>query len=295
MSRQVGSLHRSIFQPANLQKNLPIIPLFALPRPQSPHHNTSSSIESDSNYNTTVHNTISQFYNSDIETPDEFDNSESSPITFSQPPFQLIHSKVKIEPSSPQSPISYVTPTYSPLTNEPSDNNDQDNTQISHELDNFITLQQQVQHHQTLTIHQLPRSITSSFNPSTPTPSSNYTPSQNPTSSSTPSSSTNRAYRTFKRKFQNTPFPSNRGTSTTFVNHPLHTNTKQFLQIRLLFSLNIRTSIQTPMMKNPIMLRNKFYTLHLHGHPITTLLTHYHYHILTPLMKMKYVAPNSIS
>ena len=200
----------------------------------------------------TVYNTISQFNNSDIETPDKFANSEPSPSTFSQPPFQSIHSQVKIEPPSPPSPISYVTPTYSPLTSEPSDNNDQDYTQISHELHNFITLQQQLQHPQTLTIHQLSQSITSS-NPSTSTPSSNYTPSQNPTSSSTSSSSTNHAYRTFKRKFANTPFPSNPGTTKSIVNHPLHTNTKEFLQICLPFSPNIRTSIQTPIMRNPIM------------------------------------------
>ena len=251
-------------------------------------------MESDTNSNTTVYNTISQFNNSDIETPDKFDNSEPIPSTFSQPPFQPSHFQVKIEPSSPPSPISYITPTYFPLTSEQSDNNDQDNTQISHELDNFMTKQQQVQHPQTLTIHQLSQSITSS-NPSTPTPSSNYKPSQNPTFSSTPSSRTTRAYRTFKRKLPNTPFPSIPGTSTTFVNHPLQTNTKEFLLICLPFSLNIRISIQTPMMKNPIMLTNMFYTLHLDGHLITTLLTHNHYHYITTRMIMKYIAPNSIS
>ena len=185
-------------------------------------------MESDTNSNTTVYNTISQLNNPDIETPDKFVNSEPSPSTFSQPPFQPIHSQVIIEPHSPPSPISNMTPIYSSLTSEPSDNNDSDNTYISHELDNFKTLQQQLQHPQTLTIHQLSRSITST-NPSTPTPSSNYTPSPNPTSSSTPSSSTTRAYRTFKRKFPNTPFPSNPGTSTSVVNHPLHTKNKEFL------------------------------------------------------------------
>ena len=109
------------------------------------------------------------------------------------------------------------------------------NTQLSHELDNLITLQQQLQYPQTLTIHQLSLSIISS-NPSTPTHSSNYIPLQNPTSPSTPSSSTNRAYRIFKRKFPNTPLPSNPGTSTTFVNRSLHTNTREFLQICLHFS-----------------------------------------------------------
>ena len=156
-------------------------------------------MESDTHSNTTVYNTISQLNNSDIETPDEFTNSDSSPSTFSQPPFQPIHSQVKIEPPSPPSPISTVVPTFSPLTSEPSDNNSSMNTQLSHELVNFITLQQQLQHPQTLTIHQLSQSIISS-SPSTPTPSSNYTPLQNPTSPSTPSSSTNRAYRTFRKK-----------------------------------------------------------------------------------------------
>ena len=109
-------------------------------------------MESGTKSNTTVYNTISQFNNSDIETPDEFANSAV-------------------------------------------------NTQISHELDNFITLQQQLQQPQTLTIHQLSQSIIPS-NPSTPSPSSHYTPLQNPTSSSTPSSSTNRAYRTLKKNSQ---------------------------------------------------------------------------------------------
>ena len=111
MSRQVGALHRSISYPANIQSNFPIIPLFAFPPPQSPHDNTSSSMESDTNSNTTVYNTISQINKSDIETPDKFANSELSPSTFSQPPFQPIHSQVKIEPPYPPSSMSNVIPT----------------------------------------------------------------------------------------------------------------------------------------------------------------------------------------
>ena len=105
---------------------------------------------------------------------------------------------------------------------------------MSHELHNFITLQKQLQHPQTLIIHQLVQSLISS-NPSTPILSSHYTPSQKPTSSSTPSSGTNQAYRTFKRKFPNSSLPSNPGKFATFVNYPLHTNTKEFLQICLPF------------------------------------------------------------
>ena len=156
-------------------------------------------MDSDANSDITVYHTISQFGNSVLETPDEFVNSEPSPSTFSQPPFQPIHSRAKSEPPSYFSHISQVTPTYSPFTNERSKNNSPDDTQITYELNNLITLQQQVQHPQTLTIHQLLSKITSS-NPPTPTPSSNYTPSLAQSSTSTQSSSsTNRAYRIFKK------------------------------------------------------------------------------------------------
>ena len=144
-------------------------------------------MDSDTNSNTTVYNTISQINNSDLEIPDNFANSEPSPSTISQPTFQPLHIQINIEPPSNPSSITNVTPTYSSLTSEPFDNNSSVNTQISNELDNFITLQQQIQHPQTLTNHQLSQSITLS-NPSTPTPS------QNPTSLSNPSpSTTNRA------------------------------------------------------------------------------------------------------
>ena len=252
MSHRVGSLHRSISHPVNLQKNLPIIPLFAFPPPQSPHDNTSSSTESDTNSNTTLYNNISQFINSDIETPDKFANSKLSPSTFSQHPFQPTHSQVKIEPASPTSLISYVTPTYSPLTSEPSDNNSSVNTQISHELDNLITFQQQLQHPQTLTIHQLSQSIISP-NPSIPTPSSHYTPSQNATSSSIPSSSTNRAYRTSKKNSQILYFlPTQEHPQHLSIIHCTLTQ-KNFSKSVYPFSPSTHIFTQTPMTKNLIM------------------------------------------
>ena len=176
MSRQTGSLHRSISHPANLQYPIPIIPLFAFPPSESPHINTSSGTDVDANSNTTVFNTISQFNNSDIETPDEFANSEPSPSTFSQPPFQPIHSQSQINSPSTISRIFQVTPTYSPFINERSNNNSPETTQISSELNNLITFQQQIQLPHTLTIRQLSPTITSS-NPPTPTPFSEYTPS----------------------------------------------------------------------------------------------------------------------
>ena len=112
-------------------------------------------------------------------------------------------------------------------------NNSPDTPQISQELDNFITLQQQLIHPSTLTIHQLSSTITSS-NPPTRTPPSAYTPSlaQSSTSTETPTS-THRAYRSFKRKFPNHSFPTKPGTAREYINHLQHTNTKNFLEITL--------------------------------------------------------------
>ena len=120
-------------------------------------------MDSDTNLNTTVYKTISHFNNSNLETPDKFDNSEPSPSSFSQPPFKPLHSQIRTETLSTPSSISNVTYTFSSLTSEPSDNNSSVNTQISHKLDNFFTFQQQLQHPQTLTIHQLSQSKISSI------------------------------------------------------------------------------------------------------------------------------------
>ena len=238
MSRQIGSLHRSNSNPANLQNPLSIIPLFAFPPPDSPQANTSSGMNYDTNSDIIIYTTISQFNNFDIETHDEFADSEPSPsthtptssATFSKPPFQPIQSYS--QHTSPYTP-SQVTPTYSPFNNERSTNNSPDNIQLSEELDTFITLQQQLLSPHTLTIHQLSSTITSS-NPPTPTPISDYTPSLAHSSTSTESSnSTNRAYRTFKRKFPNHPFPPKPGTAREYINYPDIANTTNFLQITL--------------------------------------------------------------
>ena len=241
MSRQLGSNHRSNSHPANLQTQIPIIPILAFPPPDFPVINISSSTNSDTNSDISVFHTISQFNNSNVETPDEFADSEPSPSTytqtnssvFSKPPFQPIPSSHLLPSISTHSYASQVTPTYSPLHSDRSYNNSPDTPQVSQELDNFITLQQQLIHPNTLTIHQLSSTITSS-NPPTPTPSSAYTPSlaQSSTSTEKPTS-THRAYRTFKRKFPNHPFPTKPGTARECINHPEHTNMKNFLEITL--------------------------------------------------------------
>ena len=236
MSRQIGSLHRSNSHPANLQTQIPIIPLFAFPPSDSPVVNIPSSMNSDTNSDISVFHTISQFNNSDVETPDEFADSEPSPSThtqtnslaFSKPPFRPIQTSHPLPSLSTPSYASQVTPTYSPFNSDRSHNNSPDNIQISEEIDNFITLQQQLTNPHTLTIHQLSSTVTSS-NPPTSTPSSDYTPSlaQSSTSTETPTS-TNRDYRTFKRKFPhfqpNPEQPENISTTQ---------NTKKFLEITL--------------------------------------------------------------
>ena len=235
MSRQLGSLHRSNSHPTNLPSSIPIIPLFAFPPPDFPPSNVTSGMNSDTNSQISVLYSISQLNNPNIETPDEFADSEPSPSNnfhnpshFSQHPFQPILSN-NPDPITPTpSYASQVTPTYSSYH---SDQSSPDTPRISPELDNFITLQQQPYHLNTPTINQI-SSTTNSSNP--PTPSSNYTESLAPSSTSTESSlNTNRAYRTFKRKFPNHPFPAKPGTAREYINHPQHTNTKEFLAITL--------------------------------------------------------------
>ena len=129
-------------------------------------------MNSDTNSDITIYTTISQFNNSDSGTPDEFANSEPSPsthtptssTTFSKPLFQPIQSHSQ---HTSHYTTSQVTPTYSPFNNDRSTNNSSDNIQISEELDNFITLQQQLLSPHTLTINQLSSTITSS-NPPNP-------------------------------------------------------------------------------------------------------------------------------
>ena len=237
MSRQLGSLHRSNSHSTNLTSSIPIIPLFAFPPPDFPSSNVTSGMNSDTNSHISVLYSISQLNNPNIETPDEFADSEPSPSNnfhnpsnFSQPPFQPILTN-NPDPITPTpSYASQVTPTYSSYQSDQSSHSP-DTPRISPELDNFITLQQQPYHLNTPTINQI-SSTTNSSNP--PTPSSNYTESLTPSSTSTISSlNTNRAYRTFKRKFPNHPFPAKPGTAREYINHPQHTNTKEFLAITL--------------------------------------------------------------
>ena len=212
MSRQLGSLHRSNSHPTNLHTPIPIIPLFAFPPPDFPTINISSSMNSE---------------------PSPSNKFQTNSSVFSKPPFQPIPPNNPLPSVSTPSYASQVTPTFSSFHSDRSSNNSPDTPQISQELDNFITLQQQLIHPNILTINQISSTIESS-NPPTPTPSSAYTASLAQSSKTSESSnSTHRAYRTFKRKFPNHPFPTKPGTACEYINHPHHTNTKDFLAITL--------------------------------------------------------------
>ena len=205
---------------------------FAFPPPDFLTSNITSGMNSDIiqifQFYTPFHNSITLILKPlmNLQTPNHL-----HPIIF-KPPFQPIPPSNQLPSISTPSYASQVTPTYSSFHSDRSSNSP-DIPQISQEIDNFITLQQQLLHPNIPTINQISSTIESS-NPPTPTPSSAYSASLAQSSTSTESSkSTNRAYRTFKRKFPNHPFPTKPGTAREYINHPHHTNTKDFLAITL--------------------------------------------------------------
>ena len=119
MSRQIVSLNRYLSDPSNLQRHSPNISISDLtPSPIPSYTNTSPRMDSDDNSTHTVFHTISQFNNSDIETPDKFQNSEPSPSTFSQPPIRPLHTPTPDEPSPAPSSYTEATPILSPMTSD---------------------------------------------------------------------------------------------------------------------------------------------------------------------------------
>ena len=158
MSRQIGSLNRSLSYPSNLQRHSLYVSVSDItPSPVPSYTNHSSHMDSDDNSTRTALHTISQFDNSDIETPDEFQNSEPSPSTLSQTP--SVHSTPQFPMNLPQ---SYTDATYTdanpilfPMTSDQPDLPSPVNEELENELDNFTTLQQQPQNPNTLTFHHL--------------------------------------------------------------------------------------------------------------------------------------------
>ena len=101
MSRQIGSLNRSLSYPSKLQCHSPNISTSDLtPSPIPSYTKNSPRMGSDDNFSHIAFHTTSQFNNSDIETADEFQNSEPSASTFSQP--ISVHSTTQLPTNVPQ-------------------------------------------------------------------------------------------------------------------------------------------------------------------------------------------------
>ena len=115
-------------------------------------------------------------------------------------------------------------------------------TEFENDIDNFITLQQQLQHPNTLTIHHLSQRMTSSE------------PSNSPSTTGETG-----AHRVFKRKLPDTSFPSNPRPTQSLTNHQLHTNTEEFLQVCSPFFYNVLTIIQILTTNNQITLTKDHY------------------------------------
>ena len=164
MSRQIGSLNRSLSFPSNLQLHCSRISLskltsFPLPSfsPNSPRMNSDDSTQ-------TTFKARSNFDISDIETSDELPDSEPSPTSFSQPPFQPIASQLPDETSPSPSSYPNATPILSPKpSKQPDAPSLMTDNQLEHELYNIITQQQHLHGtNNALTIHQLTHLVSTS-------------------------------------------------------------------------------------------------------------------------------------
>ena len=160
------------------------------------------------------------------------------------------------------------------MTSDPPDHSIPVDTDFENELDNFITLQQQLQQPNTLTIHHLSQTITS-FE-----------------SSNSPSTTReNRAQQVFKRELSNTQFTSDPRTAQTFMDYLLHTNTEEFCQVSLPFfpQYTYFTITQILTTINQITLTKMHYFPHFHGPHTITSVTHCHSHYIIIQMIMNYV------
>ena len=181
--------------------SLPLLPSFT---------KNSPSTDSDGDSTNTVFHTISQFKFSDVESPEEFQNSETSPSTLSQPPFRPLHTPTPDEPSPTPSSYTDATPILFPMAGDQTDPPSSVNEKLENYLDNFLTSQQQLQNRNTFTIHHLSQSFLSSEYSN---PASTIEESQ--------------AHRVFKRKNPNAQMLHQLDCATNF-NHSIQTLKKFF-------------------------------------------------------------------
>ena len=216
MSHQIGSLDSSLSYPSNLQRHSPNISISDLtPFPYHHtliiHHAWIQMITPQTQFSIPSHSlTIPMSklqMNSKIPSP-------ARPLF--RNPFSPLHTPTPDEPSPALSSYTDATSILSPMISDQPDPPRTVNEELKNELDIFITLQQQLHYPNTLTIHHLSRSITSSE-------------STNPASTIEET----RAHRVFKRKHPKTPMLANPRPPRIFSVHPLHANTQEFLQMCL--------------------------------------------------------------
>ena len=103
MSQKIGSLNRSLSCSTNFQCQSSRISLLDLTPSLLPTFSSNSPRMNSDEPTQIILDTLSIFNNSDLETSDEFLDSEPSPSIFSKPPFQSLTSQLPNE-SSPAPP-----------------------------------------------------------------------------------------------------------------------------------------------------------------------------------------------
>ena len=151
MSRQIGSPNRRFFYPSNLERHSSHVSISDLTSSSFPRL-CSDSPRMDSDDSTQkIFDTIFHLNNADVETPDKFHDSEPSPSTCSQTPFLPLVYQLPNQSSPASSSYTDATPILSPITSDQPYAPIPVNVELEHELDKFITLQQQLQNPHILT------------------------------------------------------------------------------------------------------------------------------------------------
>ena len=119
MSRQIGSLNRSLSYPSNHQPHSSRISLSDLTSSPLPSFTTNSPRMDSDDSTHTVFNTISRLDNSDIDNPDDFKNSKPSPSIFSQTSF--FPTQPPDESSPAPSSYTRANPTIFPMNSDQPD------------------------------------------------------------------------------------------------------------------------------------------------------------------------------
>ena len=207
MSRQIRSLNRSLSYPLNLQRTLQTYQSLTSPPLPCCHSLIIQQAW------IMIMNPQTQFFipSHNLKIPILKFQMNSRFLSPVRPLFRKtpsVHSTAQLPMNLPQ-PLLLIPNNPDPLSNDnwPT----RPSLELENELDSFITLQQQLQKANTLTIHHLSQSNSSSE-------------SSNPASTM----KITQAHRVFKRKHPNTETLHHPRPTLKFLLHPLHAKTKEF-------------------------------------------------------------------